>query len=94
MFSIFDEVVLPQPAHLSARLSDSQLRVYETFATHGPLTDYELGYAYRLTHGDLDQSWSGLRTRRKELVDLGVLYLQARRKNENGRTVGVYALTY
>lgn len=75
-------------------LSTAQQRVYETFAEHGPLTDYALGYAYRLTHGDLDQMWSGLRTRRSELVTLGVLKKVREERNDRGRFVGVYAIAY
>jgi hypothetical protein len=90
--NLFVDTRAPAPV---GPLTDAQLRVYEVFLKHPQgLTDYELGYAYRLTHGDLDQSWSGLRTRRKELVDAKVLRRTSEKVNENKRKVGVYALAF
>lgn len=74
-------------------LSPAQARVYVTFASNGALTDFSLGYAYRLTHGTLDQTWSGLRTRRAELVAKGVLEVVDVVRNENGRMVQVWDIT-
>lgn len=74
------------------KLTDSQARVLLTFDTHGDMTDYQLGYAYRLTHGELDQSWSGLRTRRSELVTMGVLVPLSEIRNENNRKVTVWGI--
>lgn len=74
-------------------LTTSQAKVLRAFKDHGELTDFELGYAYRLSFGCLDQSWSGLRTRRAELVKKGYLTRVARRK-ESGqkRASGVYGI--
>jgi hypothetical protein len=77
---------------LFRRLTESQARVLLAFDAHGDMTDYQLGYAYRLTHGDLDQSWSGLRTRRCELVDAGVLEAKGEIRNENNRKVTVWGI--
>ena len=74
------------------RLTPSQARIMATFDEHCDMTDYQLGYAYRLTNGILDQSWSGLRTRRSELVDMGAIVQKGVAKNENGRTVKVWGL--
>jgi hypothetical protein len=73
-------------------LSDSQKHVLNTFIEHGDMTDFQLGYAYRLTNGDLDQTWSGLRTRRSELVDLGVLKLTGEIRNERNRRVSLWGV--
>ena len=70
----------------------AQNRVRQVFHEHGPLTDFELGYAYRLTHGDLDLSWSGLRTRRSELCTWAHLRRVGVKRNDSGRKVGIYAL--
>jgi hypothetical protein len=73
-------------------LTDSQARVLLAFDTHGDMTDYQLGYAYRLTHGELDQSWSGLRTRRSELVTMGAIAPMGEVRNENNRKVTVWGI--
>ena len=60
-----------------AGISDRQALVLEVLRTCGPLTDQELAriYAGRVnSHGYIGQSDSGLRTRRRELVDAGFVY--------------------
>jgi hypothetical protein len=71
-------------------ITEAQARVLLTFVEHGDMTDFQLGYAYRLLHGELDQSWSGLRTRRSELVDLGILRFVGEVRNERNRRVSVW----
>jgi hypothetical protein len=73
-----------------AALTEAQARVLTTFVEHGDMTDFQLGYAYRLLHGELDQSWSGLRTRRSELVDMGALLPVSEIRNERNRRVTVW----
>jgi hypothetical protein len=73
-----------------ATLNDNQRKVLATLRDQGPLTDFELGYAYRLQHGKMDQSWSGLRTRRRELEDMGLVYQHGTVRNENNRQVATF----
>jgi hypothetical protein len=73
-------------------LSTSQRKVYETLRDHGPLTDMELGYAYRLQHKTLDQAWSGLRTRRRELEDAGLVVQVGEIRNERNRAVALFGV--
>ena len=51
-----------------ADLRDSQVQVLEILRKHGPLTDEAI---YRYVNGE--QSVSGARTRRSELVDMGLV---------------------
>lgn len=74
------------------RLTPAQARVLVTFEEHGAMDDFTLGYAYRLTHGKMDQAWSGLRTRRAELTAMGVLEVVRVFRNERNRDVGVYGV--
>jgi tRNA A37 threonylcarbamoyltransferase TsaD len=75
-------------------LSEAQGKVLAAFDSQGDLTDFKLGYAYRLTHGSLDQSWSGLRTRRSELVKMGVLTSVGTVLNERNRPLNIWGITY
>lgn len=75
-------------------LTVNQQKVLDVFEgyRYTALTDYKLGYAYRLVHGKLDQSWSGLRTRRSELRDLGLVEPTGKVLNEGGRYITQWAL--
>jgi hypothetical protein len=76
------------------KLNEAQGKVLAAFDAQGDLTDFQLGYAYRLTHGDLDQSWSGLRTRRNELFKLGILSVVGYARSERNRPINVWGITY
>lgn len=75
------------------KLSESQGKVLAAFDSQGDLTDFQLGYAYRLVHGDLDQSWSGLRTRRNELVKKGVLSVVGYDRSGK-RPISIWGISY
>ena len=66
----------PDTSHAAAqslssdKLRESQEAVLEHFVEHGPMTDVDLGNVYG---GPPRQSPSGLRTRRRELVDRGLM---------------------
>lgn len=69
------------------RLRESQEEVLATFHRLGPMTDQELVARYT----GLAQSTSGLRTRRHELVEKGLLRDSGlRRKLESGRLAVVW----
>ncbi len=55
-------------------LRESQRRVWRVIHNWGPLTDTDLCRLYRETVPAPKQSDSGLRTRRRELVDAGLVF--------------------
>jgi hypothetical protein len=67
-------------------VTDKQVAVLDCFERHGPMTDEELRGRY---HGE-PQSSSGLRTRRHELVKLGLLHAVGSRMSATRRTVIVW----
>jgi hypothetical protein len=83
-------------AAASVDLRDSHRAVADCFDAYMELTDEELLRVYRqrqVGHVYPAQSDSGLRTRRRELVDLGVLENSGRRSRmETGRQAIVWQL--
>ena len=83
----------PDTSHAAAqslssdKLRESQGAVLRHFVEHGPMTDVDLGNAYE----GPPQSPSGLRTRRRELVDRGLLEDAGTRKR---LTSGRYAIVW
>jgi hypothetical protein len=73
----------PDTSHQAAAtvtaLNDKQQAVLDVFHTYGPLTDEDLENAYDVTGGP-QQSESGLRTRRHELVEQGLIRDSGRRE--------------
>ncbi len=65
----------PDTSHEAAasvnRITDKQQAVLNMFLNHGPMTDQQLQTIYNDTNWGLQQSESGLRTRRSELVTKG-----------------------
>ena len=75
----------------SDRIRESQQNVLEVFRTHGRMTDTELIEAYSLTDRP-KQSSSGLRTRRSELVDRGLVVFSGEyRLLKSGRNSRIWA---
>lgn len=59
-----------------AHLSAAQTLILSLIRAHGPLADHELDAAYERQRGlglDIQISPSGVRTRRRELVDAGLV---------------------
>ena len=83
--TLFDEVIAltrttdPQTSHDAAktvRVTDGQMAVYAEFRMYGPMTDEQLIYALKVRSEscpDAQLSDSGARSRRSELVKLGML---------------------
>lgn len=67
----------PATSHAAARSTRDtgtiRARILELIRTEGPLTDEELLELYARRHPDTPASPSGIRTRRKELVEMGYL---------------------
>lgn len=87
----------PQTSHDAARsvgqLTRKQLHVLDILKTYGPMTDEELGLAYRRAareHKVEPQSDSGIRTRRSELQKLALVEGVRITVNSTGRRVTVW----
>jgi len=87
----------PETSHDAAaslspkRLRDSQREVFDLFVMYGSMTDPMLQRAAVIEK--VEQSPSGLRTRRKELVDAGLVEDTGRRqKTKSGRKATVWDL--
>jgi hypothetical protein len=86
----------PETSHAAARsitnLRESQRDVLYMFLTYGEMTDVDLCALAK--DRCISQSRSGLRTRRRELVDGGYLVdTGKRRKLDTGRMAIVWAIT-
>lgn len=76
-----------------AELRDSQRAVLDLFAEAGNMTDEDLVGRYPGTTGGPTQSESGLRTRRRELADAGLLVdTDDRRRLKSGRLAIVWGV--
>ena len=92
----------PDTSHAAAasidpdRLRASQRAVLECLNEHGPLTDYMLFaryVTYRAVNGWPQQSPSGFRTRRRELVDAGLVVSDGKLPLPSGRMSYVWRAT-
>jgi hypothetical protein len=78
-----------QAAESVKDIRGSQQEVLSLFRCHGPMTDEEVSYAAK--REGVIQSPSGLRTRRRELVDLGLLQASSRRsRTASGRSTIIW----
>lgn len=83
----------PQTSHNAAEsvhsLNERRAAVLDVLQRYGPMTDQEIANAYE----GPDQSPSGLRTRRKELVDMGLVRPAGfTRKLSTGRSANVWEI--
>lgn len=71
-----DPVTSHVAADAIAGVTDVQARIIQLLTNLGPMTDDELGvqYRHRVPLGWPETSPSGLRTRRRELVDAGLVH--------------------
>jgi predicted ArsR family transcriptional regulator len=74
-------------------VSQSQLTVYNTLRQIGPTTDQDLIYTLREEGHPISES--GVRTRRDELVKMGLVreYTSVKARNAQGKTLKVWKTT-
>lgn len=70
-------------------MTDSQKEVLSILRQHGPLADHVL-VPITQHAGDLHQSSSGIRSRRKELLDAGKVREHSKVKMPSGRYARLY----
>lgn len=68
------------------RVSNVQFAIVDLLRTYGPMSDGEIAQYYRGL-GHPSHSDSGLRTRRHELVDAGIVEAYSTFTNQRGRSV-------
>lgn len=66
-------------------IRETQAEIHRLLKAHGPMTDEEIIANYRGR-----QSVSGIRTRRHELVDAGLVKAAGKRKGQTGRAMTVW----
>lgn len=87
----------PETSHEAARsvtaFRPRWVAILDCFRAHGPMTDEELAVRYEARGATVpEQSPSGLRTRRSELVALGALAPVGQSKTEAGRSCIVWGI--
>lgn len=79
------------PVISGTRVTEGQAEVYEVLRTYGPVADHAL-VPLAQHQMSVRQSSSGIRTRRKELTDLGLVKpLPTVVKTGSGRAAKVYS---
>lgn len=91
----------PETSHAAARsvtgLNEKRQAVLDLLTVHGPMTDERLAFEYRTRTTECGgmlpvQSSSGLRTRRAELVDLGLVKMVGESHLATGRRARVWGV--
>jgi hypothetical protein len=88
MYPIAKENLL-MPLIGSTVVTDRQAAVYDVLKQYGPIADHAL-VPLAQHQMQLKQSSSGIRTRRAELVDLGLVEEVGQTKTGSGRSAKIY----